>query len=818
MTSSGSNVAQGTVNFEENGTILAGTVSLNSNGQASFTTSTLSEGIHVITALYSGVPGSFNVSSAMVSEEIDNQTVVTGTTYCNPGGITIPSDAATQPYPSRVFVTNLQGTVSKVTVTLDNLAHQFPTDADMLLTGPTGTNLVFWGDAGGSTPVSGLNVTLDDAAGSGIPSPVVSGTFQPTADNGNVIFPSPAPANPSFAAPAGSATLTSSFQNINANGTWSFYIFDANAGSGGAIGQACLSFTENAPVLVISKSHTGTFTQGDAADTYTIQVTNIGPGPTGGEVTVTEVPPTGLTVTGMSGNNWSCSGNTCTRSDALNASNTYDSITVTVSVAANAPSSLTNQATVSGGGSPGTQTANDTTTILQTPASITPSGGSGQSANVNATFTLPLQATVLDGGNNPIQRVTVTFTAPSTGPSGTFPGGFLTATGPTNAAGVATSPAFAANSTAGSYSVAATVPGLAASASFSLTNNGLPQTITFNPIANQVQGTTLNLVASATSGLPVSFASLTTGICTVSGTVATLSNPGTCTIQATQSGNATYAAAQPVSESFTVLTTQTITFNPIANQAQGTTLNLVASATSGLPVSFASLTTGVCTVSGTVATLTNPGTCTIQATQSGNTTYAAAQPVSQSFTVLATQTITFNPIGNQAQGTTLNLVASATSGLPVSFTSLTTGVCTVSGTVATLSNPGTCTIQATQSGNATYAAAQPVSQSFTVLPAANFTITPVPAQETIKRGVLAEFALRIQSVNGFQGYVRLSCAGGPVGSYCADLPRRVYVNGTAHALSGILFPKNTTPGTYTVTFTGVSGSLTNSATAQFTVE
>src|ERR1039458_6056560 len=101
------------------------------------------------------------------------------------------------------------------------------------------------------------------------------------------------PANPSFAAPAGSATLTSSFQNINANGIWSFYLFDANAGCGGTIGQVCLNFTENAPVLSIAKSHTGNFTQGDAADTYTILVTNNGPGPTGGTVTVTEVPPTG---------------------------------------------------------------------------------------------------------------------------------------------------------------------------------------------------------------------------------------------------------------------------------------------------------------------------------------------------------------------------------------------------------------------------------------------------------------------------------------------------------------------------------------------
>jgi hypothetical protein len=33
-----------------------------------------------------------------------------------------------------------------------------------------------------------------------------------------------------------------------------------------------------------------------------------------------------------------------------------------------------------------------------------------------------------------------------------------------------------------------------------------------------------------------------------------------------------------------------------------------------------------------------------------------------------------------------------------------------------------------------------------------------------------------------------------------------------------LFPVNTPDGTYTITFTGVSGSLTNSTTAKFTVK
>jgi hypothetical protein len=163
------------------------------------------------------------------------------------------------------------------------------------------------------------------------------------------------------------------------------------------------------------------------------------------------------------------------------------------------------------------------------------------------------------------------------------------------------------------------------------------------------------------------------------------------------------------------------------------------------------------------------------------------------------------------------LTASASSGLPVSFASLTPAVCTVSGVTATMVNPGTCTIQALQPGNGMFAAAAPVSQSFTVTARPNFTIKPTPQTETVYRGVLAAFILQLTSSNGFNGNVTLSCSGGPAGSLCADLPQTVRVNGTAYAISGILFPKSTAPGTYTITFTGVSGSLTNSATAMFTV-
>ena len=166
-------------------------------------------------------------------------------------------------------------------------------------------------------------------------------------------------------------------------------------------------------------------------------------------------------------------------------------------------------------------------------------------------------------------------------------------------------------------------------------------------------------------------------------------------------------------------TTQTITFGALANRVIGTAPFAVsATATSGLAVSFASLTTSVCTVSGSTVTLVAGGKCTIEAKQGGGSGFAAATPVDQSFQVTpASQTITFGALGNRpfpATGT-VALSATATSGLTVSFTSLTTSVCTVSGATVTLVAAGTCAIEATQAGSAFYAAAAAVDETFQVI-------------------------------------------------------------------------------------------------------
>ena len=145
------------------------------------------------------------------------------------------------------------------------------------------------------------------------------------------------------------------------------------------------------------------------------------------------------------------------------------------------------------------------------------------------------------------------------------------------------------------------------------------------------------MTATASSSLAVTLASTTASICTISGNTLTPLAIGTCSIIATQAGNASYAAAAPVTRSFAVAgRPQTITFAGPGNQTMGTaTPALSATSTSGLSVSFASSTTGICTVSGTTLTLVATGSCTITANQAGNTGYAAATAVSRTITVAA---------------------------------------------------------------------------------------------------------------------------------------------------------------------------------------
>lgn len=106
-------------------------------------------------------------------------------------------------------------------------------------------------------------------------------------------------------------------------------------------------------------------------------------------------------------------------------------------------------------------------------------------------------------------------------------------------------------------------------------------------------------------------------------------------------------------------------------------------------------------------------TFTVTATNSAGTGQASA--ASNSITPAAIQTITFANPGAQNFGTSPTLSATVDSGLTPTFTSSTTGVCTITSVGAlTFVTTGNCTINADQAGNGFYLPATQVSRSFAV--------------------------------------------------------------------------------------------------------
>jgi subtilisin-like proprotein convertase family protein len=183
-------------------------------------------------------------------------------TLSNPAPITIPatgtgssSGAPANPYPSNIAVA-IGGTVTKVTVKLNNLTHTFPDDIDVLLVGPGGQTCLLMSDNGGDADVTGVTLTFDDAAAASLPdgNTLVSGTFKPSNVGEADAFPAPAPA-------PGTNTLLSVFNGHTATGTWALYVVDDAAIDAGSIANGWeLAITTNSVCGTPTPSPTATAT------------------------------------------------------------------------------------------------------------------------------------------------------------------------------------------------------------------------------------------------------------------------------------------------------------------------------------------------------------------------------------------------------------------------------------------------------------------------------------------------------------------------------------------------------------------------------
>ena len=231
--------------------------------------------------------------------------------------------------------------------------------------------------------------------------------------------------------------------------------------------------------------------------------------------------------------------------------------------------------------------------------------------------------------------------------------------------------------TAGSYVVTASVVDnfYYGSASGVVTISKASQTITFASVPSKFVGSGPFVVApSSTSNLTVALSSSNTAVATVSGFSISPIGAGTTTLSATQAGDVNYLAAATVTQVLTTTTApiaQTIAFAALsprrvaslkdvysaasliasstslsftdatsvaqANARSNGSFALVATASSGLPVTFTSTVTNVATIVGNICTPVTPGVTNIVAAQAGSTAYSAASTVTQSLVIVEKQ-------------------------------------------------------------------------------------------------------------------------------------------------------------------------------------
>ena len=197
-------------------------------------------------------------------------------------------------------------------------------------------------------------------------------------------------------------------------------------------------------------------------------------------------------------------------------------------------------------------------------------------------------------------------------------------------------------SEAGNYDIALGLGSLtAANYYFVLTKGTLSvfkscQEITFPPIAERTFGDApFEIVASACSGLDLSFTSSNPEVARVSGNILTITGAGSVVITASQGGNGDLDRAPDRSQTFIVHKSgQGVSFSSLAQKVLGDPpFGLTATATSGLPVRYLSSDPGVAVISGSTVTLVGAGTTVISALQPGDGNYNAALPAAQPLTV-----------------------------------------------------------------------------------------------------------------------------------------------------------------------------------------
>lgn len=445
--------------------------------------------------------------------------------------------------------------------------------------------------------------------------------------------------------------------------------------------------------------------------------------------------------------------------------------------------------------------ANNLSVILNTTlapsATISSNAGTPQSTPVNTTFSVQFKVLVKDLANNPLSGVSVIFSAPVSGPGGTFVGFGTTVIVATDANGIATAPTFTANCQVGSYRVSADVSGAATPAYFYLTNTaGSPASILTSAGANQsaVHNTDFAAAMKAlvrdscgnpVSGVSVNFAAPTSG---ASGTFSGGGTSATVTTDASGIASAPAFTANGTLGSYTVKAT--VVGFPVAGTANFNQTNKAGSPTS----------------------------LTI------NTGTPQSTPVGTSFSTALVVSVQDSG-GYPVSGVTVNFAAPTTGpsgtfsgwGSSANVTTDSNGLATAPAFTANC-QAGNYTVKATVSG---------------IVTSANFSLSNTPGSPSniiVKSGSDQRTLINTAFVDPLKAFVKDSCgnplsnltvnfvapASGTSGTFSGGSTSTTATTDASGIVTAPTFTANSTSGTYNVTATIVGFPVAGTATFKLT--
>ena len=240
----------------------------------------------------------------------------------------------------------------------------------------------------------------------------------------------------------------------------------------------------------------------------------------------------------------------------------------------------------------------------------------------------------------------------------------------------------------------------------------ISQNISFQAIPNKVYGTYLfSPSVTSDSDLQVTLETTTPTVCTVVDEYVNIIKVGSCSLTASQPGDADYAAAIPVTQKFSITPANLTVTASSPSVPYWITKPTVTPVYSGFVNSEKESSTNF-----TIGLI--PPACLISAPLSSQnkkvkTNCSGGSATNYTFTYV-NGTATIASLSDVVYGSTpFSLSAGSTSALTVTFASPTPTICSVVKTTVTLLKVGTCSITATQIGDSKSS----VTESFKVTPA-----------------------------------------------------------------------------------------------------